>query len=253
MSAVLLRKTFVVKCNIEVMKLNLHIAICDDEPILLNTLSMMVEEVMSKKKIPFEIDTFSSGEKLVEQVKAFQLVFLDIEMPNMDGIDTGGCILRWNPECKVVIASGRVDRFQETYKIKAFRFIVKPYEMEEIEEAIDAYLNQCIGMQKVELFYKRNPVWVQQRDISYVVAFGSYVEVVVRKQVYRKEISLFEMEQQFDQRCFFRIHRQYLVNMFWVTGYEKGKVFVSGEVLLLSRRKQKAFEQAYMEFDLIYR
>ncbi len=233
--------------------MNLYIAICDDEPILLNTLSIMVEKVMSKKQIPFQIYRFSSGKKLVEQVETFQLVFLDIEMPNMDGIDTGGRILQRNPDCKVVIASRRVDRFQETYKIKAFRFIIKPYNMEEIEEAIDAYLNQCIGMQTVELFQKRNSIWVQQRDICYVVAYGSYVEVVVRNQVYRKEISLLEMERQLDQRCFFRIHRQYLVNMFWVTGYEKGKVFVSGEVLLLSRRKQKAFEQAYMDFDLVYR
>lgn len=233
--------------------MNLHIAICDDEPILLNTLSTMVEKVLSEKKIPFEIDTFSSGKKLIEQVEVFQLVFLDIEMPNMDGIDTGGCILQRNPDCKIVIASGRVNRFQETYKIKAFRFIVKPYEMEEIEEAIDAYMNQCIGMQTIELFQKRNSVWVRQREISYVVAYGSYVEVVVRNQVYRKEVSLLEMEQQFDQRCFLRIHRKYLVNMFWVTGYEKGKVFVSGKELLLSRRKQKVFEQAYMDFDLTYR
>lgn len=235
------------------MKLNLRIAICDDEPILLNTLSMMVEKVMSKKKIPFKIDTFSSGTKLIEQVEVFQLVFLDIEMPNMDGIDTGECILQRNPDCKVVIASGRIDRFQETYKIKAFRFIVKPYVMDEIEEAIDAYLNQCIGIQTVELFQNRNSIWIQQRDISYVVAYGSYVEVMLRKQIYRKEISLLELEKQLDQRCFFRIHRKYLVNMFWVTGYEKGKVFVSGETLLLSRRKQKIFEQAYMDFDLIYR
>ena len=233
--------------------MNLHIAICDDEPILLDTLSTMVEKVMSKKKVPFEINIFSSGKKLVEQIEVFQLVFLDIEMPDMDGIDTGVDILKRNPDCKVVIASGRVERFQETYKIKAFRFIVKPYVMEEIEEAIEAYLTQCIGIQTVELFQKRNSIWVQQRDISYVAAYGSYVEVMLRKQVYRKEISLLEMERQLDPRCFFRIHRKYLVNMFCVTGYEKGKVFVSGEILLLSRRKQKAFEQAYMDFDLIYR
>lgn len=236
-----------------VMKLSLQIAICDDEPIVLNTLFKMVDKAMAKKKIPYKINTFSSGEKLVEQIEAFQLVFLDIEMPDMDGIDTGECILQRNPDCKIVIASGRVDRFQETYKIKAFRFIVKPYKMEEIEEAIDAYMNQCIGMETVELFQKRNPVWVRQREISYVAAYGSYVEVMVRNQVYRKEVSLLEMEQQLDKRCFFRIHRQYLVNLFWVTGYEKGKVFVSGGELLLSRRKQKVFEQAYMDFDLTYR
>lgn len=231
----------------------LNIAICDDESILLSTLSEMVDKAMSKKKIPFKISTFFSGKELVEQIEAFQLVFLDIEMPDMDGIVTGGRILQWNPDCKVVIASGRVDRFQETYKINAFRFIVKPYNMDEIEEAIDAYLNQCIGMQEIELFQKRSSVWVRQREIRYVRAYGSYVEVMVRNQVYRKEVSLHEMEEMLDQRCFFRIHRQYVVNLFWVTGYEKDRVFVSEDTLLLSRRRQKVFEQAYMNFDLTYR
>ena len=57
-------------------------------------------------------------------------------MPQMDGIDVGKEILRQNPGCRIIIASGEWERFKEGYVIRAVRFVTKPFDEEEIAEAL---------------------------------------------------------------------------------------------------------------------
>lgn len=190
---------------------------------------------------------------MLAQIEKYDLVFLDIEMPQMDGIDVGLKIQKKNPNCRIIIASGREDRFKETYKITPLRFISKPFEKEEVREAIQAYINQWIGMEKIEVFRERKSYWVCQKDIQYIAAYRSSVEIYVNNVLYRKDITLNRMEELLDARCFFKVHKSYLVNLFWVTAYEDKNIWIEKIKLPLSRRQQKCFELAYVEFNIKYR
>lgn len=229
------------------------IAICDDEEMILEQLSQLIYNIMEKIEQKHEIYTFTEGNALLEKGDAFDLVFLDINMPDMDGIETGKRLQRKNPNCKIVMATGMVERFKETFTFGAFRFVTKPFEEVEIWEAIEAYLHHCIGNQVIEFYKNRTIVKVKQRDIHYVQAYGSYVTIFIKDMVCRKEISLNAIEQILDQRCFYRIHRKCIVNMFQITNYRNGKVHMGEVELEVSRRNRKEFEKAYMEFDLNYR
>ena len=71
--------------------------------------------------------------------------------------------------------------------------------------------------------------------------------------ILRKDCSLSELEQELSKELFFRVSRQYIVNLGKITEYAKGSIHIQGKKILISRRRKKEFEQAYLEYDLRYR
>ena len=71
--------------------------------------------------------------------------------------------------------------------------------------------------------------------------------------ILRKDCSLSELEQELSKELFFRVSRQYIVNLGKITEYAKGSILIQGKKIVISRRKKKEFEQAYLEYDLRYR
>ena len=231
----------------------LIIGICDDQKEIVIELKKMLEAYLSAQNCSYELYLFLNGESLLGQIDKINVVFLDIEMPRMDGIELGRKIKQINPECKIIMATGRVDRFKEAFRIHAERFITKPFEKAEVEEALRAVALRNFGEETIELYYLRNLYKICQRDISYIVAYNGYTEFVVDDKVFRKETSLNEVECMLDERIFFRINRKCMINMQWIQVYSGGVIRIGGKEFEVSRRRRKDFEQKYIEFDLRYR
>ena len=235
----------------------LRVGICDDEPLVAEALKRNILEIADRNGWNINVSYYESGNELLEAVDVLQAVFLDIDMPQMDGIETGKRIGEKNPECKIIMATGRADRFKDAFRIQAFRFVTKPFDEDEIEEALQAVINTQIGLETIELYEKRNSYQIPQKDILYITAYDGYSEFVVSgrdtNRILRKDCSLLELEQELSKELFFRVSRQYIVNLGKITEYAKGSIHIQGKKIVISRRKKKEFEQAYLEYDLRYR
>lgn len=240
------------RCGEHVMD-DLVIGICDDQKEIIIDLKKLIEAYLSAQNCSFELYMFVNGEDLLGQIDKINVVFLDIEMPGMDGIELGKKIKQINPECRIIMATGRVDRFKDAFRIHAERFITKPFDRTEVEEALCAVVEQNLGEKTIELYFMRNLYKICQHDIWYIIAYNGYTEFVVGDKVFRKEASLNEVEGILDERIFFRISRKYMINMQWIQSYSEGTIRIEGKGFEVSRRKRKDFEQKYIEFDLRYR
>lgn len=229
------------------------IGLCDDQMAVAMRLKKIISDILQEEGENWEICLFDSGEKLLEAAELLDVVFLDIEMPGLDGIETGKELKRRNPDCKIIMATGKVERFKEAFHIQAMRFITKPFDKREIEEALKAVEKSHVGNAKIELYYLRNSYQIEQDKIQYIKAYNGYTEYRVENQVFRKDMSLNEVEKMLDKRLFVRIHRQYIINMRWIQSYSNGKVEIGDIEIDVSRRKRKDFEQKYIEYDLNYR
>lgn len=228
----------------------LMIGICDDEQIICNQLENIVRSCIQKLNFEADIILFNSGNELIEKVPELDIVFLDINMPDMDGIETGEYLQKIKKDIKIIMATSMVERFKESFKINAFRFITKPFEKEEIEESLNAVLNLRIGLEVIELYEKRLLYRIQQRDIQYIVSNDSYVEFIVGNRVLRKETSINELENVMNPDLFYRVHRKYMINMLWIQKLYEKKLKINDTEIPISRRSKKDFEQAYMHFDI---
>lgn len=230
-----------------------RIAICDDNREAAFELKAYIEEWKKRFGVWWSVEIFYSGEELLKYAGGLSAVFLDIEMSGLDGIETGKILHQENPECRIIMATGREERYKEAFYIRAFRFLTKPYDREEIFEALTAVSELQCGERELELFAKRNKVKIKQKEICYIKACNGDTEFLVGNQIFRKEISLNELEEILDERIFFRAHRQYIINFGWIERYDNGRVDIKGQSILIARRKRKEFERQYIEFDIKYR
>ncbi len=229
------------------------IGICDDQKAIVIELKKLIEAYLSAKNCGYELYLFLSGEDLLRQIDKMDVVFLDIEMPGIDGIELGKRIKEVKPECEIIMATGRIDRFKDAFRIHAERFITKPFDKAEVEEALQAVVGRGLGKKTLELYYMRNVCEICQRDISYITAYNGYTEFAVGDKVFRREESLNEVEGMLEERIFYRINRKYMINMQWIQSNSEGIIRIAGKEFEVSRRKRKDFEQKYIEFDLRYR
>ena len=237
----------------EINKQIINIGICDDRQEAVLVLQKYIEDVMHIRKEDWEIRSFSSGGELLQKIEELSIVFLDIEMPNLDGIETGREILKRNPDCKIIMATGIQERFKEAFQIRAVRFVTKPFQKEEVEEALNAALSRVWEQKTIELSMKRISYQIYQKEIAYVRAFNGYTEYAVDGQWMRKEVTLEDAEKLLDDRVFARVSRQFLVNLAYVQDYKDGTFWLGNKRFQVSRRLKKDFEKHYIEYDLRYR
>lgn len=232
----------------------IQIAVCDDMKKMTEHMASLIRSIMTKKGVEYDLSTFQSGKDLLDNISEVDLVFLDLEMPDMDGMTTGEEIRKVNEKCIIIVASAREDRIKETFRLNAMRFISKPYDKEEIAEAIDSYLRTyLLGKKKLLVYKNRMPYYILQKEILYIQAYNGSVNIYARNTVFRKEITLNKMNAILDPHIFFKIHKTIIVGLQYVTKYSKDKVYIGNETLPLSRRSSKEFERTFIEFDFKYR
>lgn len=108
----------------------LKIAICDDEPMFGNKLELILLENAKKEQIQINIDVYQSGTSLLkgmwEDAVSYDIIFLDIEMDGMDGLETAKEIRKKNELVLLIYVTSHKSYAIEAYEVQPFRFVVKP-------------------------------------------------------------------------------------------------------------------------------
>lgn len=236
----------------------LRIGICDDKAEVVSELKEILMTILKKNEDKYGsyiIYEWTSSRKLLKESEKLDMVFLDIDMPDMNGIELGKELKKTNPYCEIVMATGILDCVNEAFKINAKRYITKPFKESEVEEALVFLVNQRIGHEGIRLFQNRREVMVKQKDISNIIAYDSCVELKVGDGLYRLESSLTQLEQVLDKRMFFRINRKEIINLMYVNKSHQNteEYLMFGKRINISRRNRALFNKAYLEYDLYYR
>lgn len=115
----------------------MNIAICDDDKSFRDLLEKHLRNYFNDRNISLNIFQFPSGEKLLENQLLFDLVFLDVEMGNINGIDTGKELKRRNPHNIIFVITSYDGYLDDAFKIHAFRFLSKPLNVVRLYKALD--------------------------------------------------------------------------------------------------------------------
>ena len=105
--------------------MRLKVAVCDDEKIICNEIKKRLLEIRPE----FEVLLFSSGDELIKSDKNFDLIFLDIEMPQLDGMETAQILRKNHKNEYIIFLTSHSELMAEAFKVKAFRFLEKPIEL----------------------------------------------------------------------------------------------------------------------------
>ena len=236
----------------------LHIAVCDDEKVFLERIETIISEYFDTQKMEYEIDCFCSGEEiagLCEEMKKYDIVFMDINMDNMDGIETAKAMRRFCPDTFLIFVTAFINYTLDGYKVEAIRYVLKDHESlsENIKEALDTVLEKLkIGIKTVVYdFVDVGEKTVFLNQIMYIESDRHKIDFHLkeggREMVYRIYRKLDEVENDFDSENLVRIHQSYLVNMDYVSDVSRYQVKLeNGREIPISKQRYKQTQSAYI-------
>lgn len=219
----------------------LRIGICDDQPEARDTLRFQLEKILREgsEQIVYE---FSTGESTVRWLEKhpgeIDLLFLDVEMKGISGMEAAGRIRKFDKELCIVFVTGYTDYVFDGYKVDALDYIIKPVGT--------GRLSEVLGRVREKIFDKKDETYVFKNSegayriplesISYFYSDKRKVNVVLKgkKEAYSFYGKLDEVEKQLSG-VFVRIHQRYLVNPRQVAHIGGDSITVDGEKLPMSR------------------
>lgn len=237
------------------------IAICDDEKFFLAREKELIAKYMKKKEYTYIIDTFESGIDLLEngdRVAQYDIIFLDINMYGMDGIETAKQIRDYTQDTYIVFVTAFMDYSLEGYKVDAMRYLLK--EMTSLDKEIAECLDTIV-LKKNYVEYRQTFDFREGRkilfidDIIYIESNLHKVKFYLKGQKekpYTMYDKLDNIEEIFSVYNFCRIHKSYLVNMKFVESVERYFVKLSnGNTISISQPKYKNVREEFICFQKV--
>ena len=232
----------------------LQIAICDDEQFYREKIRYLLEGYLQEKRLQYTLHSFLSGEAFLEQCEnnvRFDIVFLDISMEEVDGIQTAKRIRSFHSDTCIVFVTAFIDYALEGYKVDAVRYLMKDTLELALGECMNAIL-QKMQVARVTFSFLEGERRLYTDNILYVESKGHksifhYMESeLVRYHIYDK---LDSVEKRLEGHGFLRIHKSYLVNMKHIRRISNYIVYLdTGEELPVPRLRFQAVKEAFVAY-----
>ncbi len=197
----------------------LRIAICDDDSKFTRKLETLVLQESQKLGIRADTDVFSDGKTLLKSFQNgdhYELIFIDIEMEQVDGITAARRIREIDRTVLLVYVSGYDKYLKELFEVEPFRFLSKPLN----HTQFDRYFKEaCKRINETEVFYQFTfNKEIRKRSVKDIVYFESNNRIVYihlkdgTNEYFYGKLNNVEKELAASRQYFLRIHQSFLVN-----------------------------------------
>lgn len=232
--------------------------IIDDEARGRQTLQNLLEEYCPDVEVLALCDSAKAGIEAIEEKKP-DLVFLDVEMPQMSGFDMLENIA--HPDFEVIFTTAHSEHAIRAIKFSALDYLLKPIDAEELKMAVEKAISniQNHEHEKLKHFIENRKTFdrialptsegytfLPIKDIIRCEASGSYTIFYIKGQESMLVCkNLKEYEEMLEEGHFYRVHHSHLINVDHITKYLRGDggqvVMSDGSLIEVSRRKKEAF------------
>jgi len=228
----------------------INIAICDDEIVYQNIIKEKVDEVFNKEQEEYSTFSYDSGIELLDAAGNinFDIILLDIDMPEESGLIVADAIAEKLPRTNVVFITNRDDLVYEALKCTPFSFIRKS-SLEDLTKPLVKLIHKVRKENYVIVFsdYRQN-VSLLVFDICYIESEKHYINIYTEKQTYKLRLKLSECEKQTMGCGFLKIHKSYLVNVRKIkTLTSKKIVLYDGTILPISRGHEEKVKNLFLQ------
>ena len=230
----------------------LHFAVCDDEKTEIEYLSILVSEWAKSQNTAVDISCFSSAESFLfyhSENKATDILLLDIQMNDMNGIELAEQLRREQNNLQIIFITGFPDYMQKGFDVSALHYLLKPIEKEKLFSVLTkAATNTDKADPFLLLALSDGQCKMKLSDILCMEANGHTCRVYGVDKILETKMSFSELSKKAD--CRFAVcHRSYLVNLQYVSFVNRTSVVLdSGLTIPLSRRLYADFNRAFIDY-----
>lgn len=194
---------------------------------------------------------FDSGIELLNYLgdkKRIDLLFLDIEMPDIDGIYIKEKIQNLESVFRIVFVTSHTENIISAFGYKVIGFITKPATIDKVQHYTENVYKELLENVKLS-FNGVEDVYLE--NISYFHAANNYVEMHLVGEdaplwIYEK---IKDVEEKTKELSIYRVHKSYMVNFFDVLSVENNKIIMKNKIEIpISRGKQMQIKECFYEF-----
>ena len=227
----------------------MKICICDDDCFTVREIRNLLEPFRTEDD-GFDISDFSCGEDLIDFYKNggyFDIVFIDIEMGGINGVEAAETIREFAPETIIIFVSSHSSYIFDAFRIEALHFLVKPIKEKEFSEVFTRAMKKYTATNaSVILKWEsvRNKISINK--ISYVEGYRRHLTVHTASGVYEAVGKISEIYEILKPHGFVRVHQGFIVNMNYIKSFNANEVeLTDGSKVAVSVRKKQEALKAY--------
>lgn len=228
----------------------MRIAFCDDDHTFLEQVKEYIKRYIKETEISVEFSFFEDGDSLLSAIKnhVFDICFLDVLMPLMDGMETARELRRNNNSIKLVFATTSSDFAVDSYEVKAKNYLLKPISYEKFKSVLDdlhtelTKEEQCLVV-KTAVGYQK----LYHNEIAYLESMNKIVMIYLRNgSLVETKEPLYHLEERLLSDNFFKCHRSYMVNMHHIETFNSSSIIMrSGKQIPIARGYAEELKNAY--------
>ena len=233
----------------QIEKPPLNIAICEDTDSDLANLKAHIEN----SGVNYNLDIFKNGESIIAKFTkgAYDLIFLDVFMDELSGVETAEEIRTLDTEVVIVFTTTSEDFTRESYRLNAYKYMIKPVIRSDVVESLDlAIVKRDRNLEaNLEIISDGKAVSIPFNDIEFVESRDSRSYVVTASgQEYPTIISLDSLETLLNPPRFLRSHRAFIVNLDHVDDIDEDFIMDNGAVVYIRVKDHKRIKNQYDDY-----
>lgn len=233
----------------------IRIAICDDDRHMVMQNEEIVKNTLQACGIGYEIVTYTRSSNLLSDIAEdqffYDLILLDIEMPEVSGMELAGKIKEYLPNVKIIFITSHVEYAIDAYELSVFRYVPKSNVKERLEAAVaDASkLLELEAGQEYTIQTNNRLERIRYKDILYIVRDGKNAEIVSNTSTSKVRKSLQQVYEELDAPEFIFIERGCIVNIIHIMKIQDSMVCLKNqEMLPISRSHLQDVKQQIARF-----
>lgn len=230
-----------------------RIAICDDVSAVCHHIERTLTDYAKANKIPIDVEVFYNGESLYDFIlkeHGFDLIYLDIEMESLSGLDLGKEIrnVLGDTNTEIVFVSGTTQYDRQLFDVQPLHFIAKPIEARQVIEDLRLAMKKHDNPESRFIFHTgKDTIRLRYGDILYFESFDRKVSVITAGKTYIYYDKLQRVAESLPSH-FCRIHKSYVVNMRHVKEFQGTAVLMTdGIELSIGQTYRQTFRERYQK------
>lgn len=209
-----------------------------------------IKSVVDELSNNTECDIYYNGEILPDTDIAYDIAFLEIANFQYDGIELAKKLKSVNNNIILFFVASDDKYLDEAMDIKSFRYMVRPIDICRLRAGIEKAVDMVNNSEKIFLVQSgKDVVLITSDEIVFVEIYGHYTKIQTEDQCYLSGNNIDFWEKKLNRSSFYRVHKSYIVNMKYISGYSREKICLCNNYSVpISYRKQSTVKSVLTEY-----